>query len=642
MIVPMKKVSVVVMDKNKNAALDKLRELGIVHLERKSVASPELTKLLDRRAEIDTAAGILLAFTPKDAPKKAAPKKETVFEGDLVSHIAGLSARCNALQDQNSAAERELQRFEKWGGFKPADFAYLGEHGVNAFLYDISLASYQHNVGDVPVIVLSSDKKNNSVRLVAFDEIPNEAASPLPEKSLFAFEADVEERNKEIARIKAELAALSSLKSVVEQKKAAVNADIEYETVRAGMDVEAVSAGEGADLAVSWLSGYVPASDAGVLKRAASENGWAFCADDPADDDEAVPTKLKNSKLVSVIYPLIEFLDLSPGYRETDISGWFLLFFTLFFGMIFGDAGYGAVLLAISLVCIGRTAKKGVPPIFGFLLLMSCSNFLWGLLSGSWFGFDISLAPQFLQNLSLPLIANVSESAGWLDSYNAGNLWIQTGFVSAHASVAAQGAAASKNLMLFCFSIALVQLGIAHLKGAIGNIKSLKVFAEIGQLAMIVGMYFVVLSLVVYNTGFGGVRHWQYGTLFGGFLLAFVFANYEGSILKSIIASFANIITVVLGIANVFSDIMSYIRLWAVGLAGAQIASTVDSFAGPMLGHFIFFIFGIALLVFGHGFNMVLNVLSVLVHGVRLNILEFSSHVGLTWSGIVYKPFAKR
>jgi V/A-type H+-transporting ATPase subunit I len=83
---------------------------------------------------------------------------------------------------------------------------------------------------------------------------------------------------------------------------------------------------------------------------------------------------------------------------------------------------------------------------------------------------------------------------------------------------------------------------------------------------------------------------------------------------------------------------MSYIRLWAVGLAGAAIANTVNSMAGPMLGSFIFFM-GVILLVFGHGLNLVLNALSVLVHGVRLNTLEFSGHVGLTWAGTPYKPF---
>jgi V/A-type H+-transporting ATPase subunit I len=106
---------------------------------------------------------------------------------------------------------------------------------------------------------------------------------------------------------------------------------------------------------------------------------------------------------------------------------------------------------------------------------------------------------------------------------------------------------------------------------------------------------------------------------------------------------------VILGIANIFSDIMSYIRLWAVGLAGAAIADTVDTMAlqiggtaGPVAVHLIVFMLAAVLLIFGHGLNLVLNVLSVLVHGVRLNTLEFSGHVGLTWAGIPYKPFAKR
>jgi V/A-type H+-transporting ATPase subunit I len=125
-----------------------------------------------------------------------------------------------------------------------------------------------------------------------------------------------------------------------------------------------------------------------------------------------------------------------------------------------------------------------------------------------------------------------------------------------------------------------------------------------------------------------------------GFVLNFMFTSYSGSIGGSILESCKNIISMILGLANVFSDIISYIRLWAVGIAGSAIASTVVSMAGPMLGHLVFFIFGVALLVFGHGLNIALNVLSVLVHGVRLNTLEFSGHVGVTWSGTAYKPFA--
>jgi V/A-type H+-transporting ATPase subunit I len=198
-----------------------------------------------------------------------------------------------------------------------------------------------------------------------------------------------------------------------------------------------------------------------------------------------------------------------------------------------------------------------------------------------------------------------------------------------------------QNLQIVCFSLALLQLSIAHIKGIFRNIKSLKLFGELGSLAMLIGMYNVVLALVVSSS----VRRIPFlpAALYliaGGFVLAFVFAGYEGSVVKSIVDSLKNIISVILGITNVFSDIMSYIRLWAVGLAGASISATVNAMAGPLLGNFLIFL-GIILLVFGHGLNLVLNVLSVLVHGVRLNTLEFSGHLGLTWAGTAYKPFAK-
>jgi V/A-type H+-transporting ATPase subunit I len=198
--------------------------------------------------------------------------------------------------------------------------------------------------------------------------------------------------------------------------------------------------------------------------------------------------------------------------------------------------------------------------------------------------------------------------------------------------------------MIFCFFLALMQLSIGHIIGIIRNLKakSLKFLADLGNIFMLAGIFNLVLALVVSNDyrriPFFPVCLYLIAT---GFVLNFVFAAYEGSIGRSIMESLKNIISVILGITNVFSDIMSYIRLWAVGLAGASISSTVNTLAGPLLGNFLVFL-GILLLVFGHGLNIILNVLSVLVHGVRLNTLEFSSHVGLTWSGMAYKPFSDK
>ena len=183
--------------------------------------------------------------------------------------------------------------------------------------------------------------------------------------------------------------------------------------------------------------------------------------------------------------------------------------------------------------------------------------------------------------------------------------------------------------------------------GALRNRKSVKILGDIGSILQLLGMYYIVLSLVVNSKVFSfglKISGIPVGTvsivcIASGFILSFVFSNYEGSVIKSILTSLTNIVSVLLGVVNVFSDIVSYIRLWAVGLAGSAISATVNELAGPLLGHFMFMILAIALLVFGHGLNMILNVLSVIVHGIRLNTLEFSSHLDMSWSGHKFKPF---
>jgi V/A-type H+-transporting ATPase subunit I len=324
---------------------------------------------------------------------------------------------------------------------------------------------------------------------------------------------------------------------------------------------------------------------------------------------------------------LTGFLEVTPGYNESDISGWFLLFFTIYFGMIFGDAAYGAIVLIASIIGIFKTLKKGVPAVLKLMFLLGLSNFAWGVLTCSWGGLPAEKLPLVLREFSLPLISNATV-AGAANETEAKFL---SGIVQ-------------QNLMILCFSLALLQLSIGHII-AIGKHKSLKILAELGSMAMLVGMYGIILILIASNESrnLGDyIPMMPCAYVLGiGFVFNFIFASYDGSVGRSILESCKNIISMILGIANVFSDIMSYIRLWAVGLAGAAIASTVNAMAGPMLGHFIMFIFGVALIVFGHGLNLVLNALSVLVHGVRLNTLEFSGHVGLTWAGFPYKPFSE-
>jgi V/A-type H+-transporting ATPase subunit I len=248
---------------------------------------------------------------------------------------------------------------------------------------------------------------------------------------------------------------------------------------------------------------------------------------------------------------------------------------------------------------------------------MSLANLIWGVITCTWFGVDVQYLPGFLKAISLPALSAANPDT----------------------------ATVQQNTMLFCFGLGLLHLCIAHILGMGRKIKekSPSALGDLGNLLMLIGMFDVIRNLVVISKGFGGVAEdkWPLYLLCVGFVLNFVFGNYQTGVGQAILDSLKSIISVVLGVANVFGDIMSYIRLWAVGLAGASIAQTVDKMAGPLLGNFLIFL-GILILFIGHGFNMMLNVLSVLVHGVRLNTLEFSQHLGLGWTGFGYKPLSNK
>ena len=118
-------------------------------------------------------------------------------------------------------------------------------------------------------------------------------------------------------------------------------------------------------------SGYLPEEDLPKFKEAASANKWAWAQEDVAEDDDQVPTKVKYGKVSGLIQPVFDILGILPGYRESDISLWFFLFFTLFFAMIIGDAGYGMLILIGTIVFAVKT--KGEKKYSQHSLLIICT-----------------------------------------------------------------------------------------------------------------------------------------------------------------------------------------------------------------------------------------------------------------------------
>ncbi len=632
MIVPMKKVSLIIRMDKKEETLIKLRKLGLLHIEISEGTGEKLCALKDRISLLNNAI-FSLGKPKKKIAVKSAEYPDAIKIAEEIEQLANTKKEYLA---QRVAFTNELERVKAWGDIDVEKINALKEKGFHLSFYEMSDAEYK-NLGEEIKTVSLGKTKSGVKFMVISDSLQDEELKSiskyrfeLPKQSIKGLQEKINDFNDKIASVDEKIGSfvcyIGSLKSAVNK----CEKEIEFETYSTGMNDESLS--EQSDFKIAYFSGYIEAENIEKLKFEASKNSWGLITEDPTEEDN-VPTKLKNNKFVSLIYPLTDFLGTVPGYFEYDISSWFLFFILIFFGIIFGDGGYGLFICAVALVPIIKSLvmKKTISPTFLLVGLFGLSTILWGTLTCTWFGLSVDQLPNWLKSLSIPVISNVYADKLWSLPWTTEGVGLTT----------------AQNLQIFCFTLALVQLTIAHIKGVCRNIKSLKLLGDIGSILQLIGIYYLVLSLVVNPQVFsfgliiGGVPVGKISIiLIGvGFGLSFIFANYEGNIIKSILSSITNIVSVLLGVVNVFSDIVSYIRLWAVGLAGAAISATVNELAGPLLGNFMFMILAIILLVFGHGLNMILNILSVIVHGIRLNTLEFSSHLDMSWSGHKFKPF---
>jgi V/A-type H+-transporting ATPase subunit I len=635
MIVPMKKVSLIIMGDEKTETLKKLRKLGMVHIEITEGSGDRLNELKEQISMLESAVFIV-------GNKKNTEEKEiTVDEAlNIAKEISSLTNEKKDCQAEMITLNSELERLKEWGELEPTSIKDLLGKGVDISLFEIPKNEYESLGESVRTVKLGTNKNSVKCMIIksGFDGEDQLVTSlntyklELPQMSTEEMRQKVSGLGDKIKSIDEKILSYGNYTTALKNAVKVCEKEIEFEVYATGMADEKLSDDNNKNISVAYFKGYVETENLHKLKDAAKSNSWGLVVEEPCEEDD-VPTKLKNNKFVSLIYPLTDFLGAVPGYFEYDISGWFLAFILIFFGIIFGDGGYGLFICAVAAIPIIKSlvAKKKVSPTFLLIGLLGLSTVLWGTLTCTWFGLSSNQIPVWLQNLSIPVISNVYEDRIWHPFWTEGDVGLTT----------------AQNLQIFCFSLALIQLTIAHIKGAIRNKSSLKILGDIGSILQLFGIYYLVLSLVVNPEVFSFglvISGIPVGTvaiaLIGlGFVLSFVFSNYEGNIIKSILASLTNIVSVLLGVVNVFSDIVSYIRLWAVGLAGAAIAATVNELAGPLFGNFLFMIIAIVLLVFGHGLNMILNVLSVIVHGIRLNTLEFSSHLDMSWSGHKFKPF---
>lgn len=609
MIEKMKKVTLFCQAKDKRNMLVALQKAGLMHISNMVQKSQTIDGHERAISALKSTIYQLEEFKEKKAQVKSitlSPKEVEKAEQKLDS----LFAKKKEVEDSIIHIESDRMALEPWGNVDKADLAYLKEHGVDLYFYTIGKKDYQNLLSDedITFVRLKDINKQIAIAVIGKKLPPTIVANEfvLPEYSLNEIDIVLQEKRAELAgcvkEIKENLSYLPSFKAylkVLEQDKV----------------FEQVNETATSDDEITYLTGFIPEPMVVDFKKEAKVNAWAYIIDDPGEEDNP-PTLVKYKGIVRIVKPVFDVLGVVPGYREYDISLYFLLFFSLFFAMIIGDAGYGLIFL-IGAIALHIKSKK-CSDMNVLLYVLSCVTIIWGALTGTWFGSkEVLQALPFLQKLVIPQIANYPELFG----------------VSADS--------AQNMLMKFCFILGAVQLSLACVINMMHKIprKNLSWVGDLGWLIDILVIYTLVLQLVIgepcnLSVVFGGVGF--------GFVLICIFGAQEPGVPfgKGVLAGLGGFFTTFLNTISCFSNIMSYIRLFAVGMASLAIAQSFNNMASGLLSGFALPA-GLLVILLGHALNLVMGLLSVVVHGVRLNLLEFSGQLGMEWSGYEYKPFQR-
>ena len=284
---------------------------------------------------------------------------------------------------------------------------------------------------------------------------------------------------------------------------------------------------------------------------------------------------------------------------ETDVAVALFIFLTLFCGILIGDAGYGLLLTLAVLFGFKKATTQNAKDGLKLLLSISLSVFVYGWLSGNWFGIDPAIMPRCMKLLP------------WL--YDDEN---------------------STHVKTLCFFIGAFHTSFARAWSAYNAQKSKRaVFGHLGWSIFLWGSFYLAKVLVVDGKGFDALPAPGIALFAIGFVLILACGINWGNVGDVIYSPFTFI--------NGFVDVLSYIRLFAVGLSGVYIAKCFNEMAVGLGKSGILGILAMPIvLLIGHGLNICMAFLSVLVHGIRLNTLEFAGHIGVSWSGRPYKPLA--
>ncbi len=585
MIVAMKKVSVICQNKDAAATMEQLRSLGILHIEhRQPPQGPDIAALQDDIGLARMALDVLGRYNKHAA--ESAPEQKHPADWRISSrHIVDLEKRLDQLAEYSRILKARIAEWEPWGDGDPGQIESLAHRNIFVRFFQIP----EKEMDSLPagMIIKTISQRGGIVNCAIISqqkyELSYKEIVP-PKSSLSAMRHKLEQDSVLETALTHDLIKQNAHRGIIQRHKTLLEKELVFQQAIRGMGQHGI---------LTYVSGYAPVESIDILETAAVDNKWALSITDPGNDDN-VPTLLRNPAWVDRIKPVFSLLGIIPGYRELDVSTIFLVFFCIFFGILIGDAGYGIAYLALTAwMHYKHKNNAGMAHVFSLLYILSLCAIGWGAMTGTFFG------QEWLKNKGFTALVPELNDV--------------------------------KFMQAFCFFLGAFHLSLAHSWRAILKFPSVSALADIGWIGVLWTAFFLARTLILGDP----FPSWGIWFVSVGVGLVVLFTNPQRNMLRAIGEGLG---TVALSLMNNFTDVVSYVRLFAVGLATVAIAETTNSMAAGVGNGAMAVIFGALIIGIGHTLNIVLGPMSVLVHGVRLNVLEFSGHARVSWSGFEYEP----
>ena len=605
MIVKMSKYAFMVYHREYDAFLTTLRELGVVHVkETNSVLdNAELQALLAERKQVSTAIRYCKNLNSQTKEVTVAPARGlTKAEGlKLVGKLEEMQEKQAQLQAAKVSLEKDIAYMDIWGEFSYANIRRLKKAGFDVTFFSCPTSKYEPKWGEEYNAFLV-----NNFQSVTYFVTVTKTGTPIdidaerpkmPDRGLAKLHLAMEQLLDNIKVLNNQLKeyAAEQYNTLVELEKNIQN-EFNLSNTLVQTDREAGDK-------LMLLEGFVPTEEAPAMEVALEKEGYYFQELDIRDGDR-VPIKLKNNKFNRLCEPITKMFSL-PNYTEFDPTPLFAPFFMLFFGLCFGDGGYGLlVLLACSF--FKRKVNPDFKPYLTLFQYLGLAAIIVGTCTGSFFG--IALA-------DVPALSKVKDY-----------------FVS------------SDNLMTFSIVIGLVQIifgktvAAFKMKAQKGVKYSIAPFAwvfVITALALAFGL--PMLNLQLPET----VKTVFIGIAVIGLVVAYLY-NSPG---KNIFLNFGTGLWNTYNMASgLLGDTLSYIRLFAIGLTGAILGGVFNQLAVDMTEGMNIVLRAVCMLLIllvGHAINIGLCTISSLVHPLRLIFVEYYKNAEFEGGGKEYRPFKK-